>query len=406
MTRRNKAARDLSAKLWRCLPVQPRRWAMRQGTALLAPRPDAVPSWSAREIMVAGEINAANGLGESARILRAAISGLGVSAHAMALGLPGLVDMPASHLPPGAALLAVVNAPYLPAALLRLGGGALKGRRVIGYWAWELPLVPPDWRIGAGFVHDIWAPSHFTAAALEPLKPGRVRVVPLPLAAMDLPVAGERASFGLAEDCFIVTVCFNLASSFARKNPLAAIAAFTAAFGASRAHLLVLKLTHDGAYGRDLETIRQAVAGHANIRLMTETLGDAQVRGLLACSDVVLSLHRAEGFGLIPATAMLLERAVVATGWSGNMDYMAPHAAGLVSFKLVPAVDERGTYALKGAMWAEPDIEDAAAQLRALAADETARHQMALVGQALARERLGTSALRAALVEAGISCAC
>ncbi|WP_298284107.1 glycosyltransferase [Acidocella sp.] len=395
-----------TSRLWRCLPKGPRRWALSRCAALLAPKPDPRPPPCAGAVVVAGEIEAANGLGESARILHGAIGGLGVGVSSQALGLPGLTAMPITTLPPGAALLAVVNAPFLPAAIARLERGALRTRPVVGYWAWELPVAPPAWRAGARFVHEIWAPSAFCATAFAPLKPGRVRVVPLPLAAMPLQILGTRAAFGLPEQCFIVTVCFNLASSFARKNPLAAIAAFKAAFGASRDHLLVLKLAHPEAYAHDLATIRHAVAGQANIRLITATLSDEQLRGLLACADVVLSLHRAEGFGLVPATAMLLGRAVVATGWSGNMEYMAPDAAGLVEYRLVPAQDERGTYAVPGARWAEPDTEHAAALLRALADTPEARAAQGRAGQALARARLGDAPLRAALEGMGVPCMC
>jgi glycosyltransferase involved in cell wall biosynthesis len=311
--------------------------------------------------------------------------------------------MAACRLPPGAAVLAVVNAPVLPIGLLRLGRGFLRGRRVIGMWAWELPVAPPSWREGAKFVHEIWAPSAFTAQALEPLAPGRVRVVPFPLAEAELPAEGNRAGFGLPDDVFIVTTIFNLASSMARKNPLGAIAAFRAAFGASREHLLVLKLSNTEAYQDDLAQIRAAIGEAHNIRLITETISEPALRGLMLASDVILSLHRAEGFGLIPAAAMLLGRPVVATGWSGNLEFMSPEVSGLVSCKLIPAADSRGTYDMRQAVWAEPDVEDAATQLRHLATDSAARHAMALAGQAYARARLGAGPLLGALAANGIA---
>ena len=44
---------------------------------------------------------------------------------------------------------------------------------MIGMFVWELPAVPPSWREGANFVHEIWAPSSFCAGAFEALAPGR-----------------------------------------------------------------------------------------------------------------------------------------------------------------------------------------------------------------------------------------
>ena len=389
--------------VWRRLPRGLRRAGMTRISAALAPKPEAVAPAHSDGVIVAGEIAAASGLAESARILHQVLAARGLARGLLPLGLPGFVEMPPARLAPGAALLAVVNAPVLPPALLRLPRGALRGRRVIGFWAWELPAVPPGWAEGAKFVHEIWAPSRFTAEALESLAPGRVQAVPFPMAEIDLPAEGSRADFGLPDDAFIVTTIFNLASSLVRKNPLGAIAAFRAAFGASREHFLLLKLSHVEAYPEDVALIRGGIGSAQNILLLTETIPEARLRGLIAASDVLLSLHRAEGFGLIPATAMLLGKAVVATGWSGNMDFMAPEVSGLVPYRLVPAHDPRGTYELAGANWAEPDIEAAAALLHRLAEDAAARTAMAAAGQLYARKKLGAGPLVAALAQAGIA---
>jgi glycosyltransferase involved in cell wall biosynthesis len=235
------------------------------------------------------------------------------------------------------------------------------------------------------------------------LAPGRVKAVPYPLAAVDLPVEGSRADFGLPDDVFIVTTIFNLASSMERKNPLGAIAAFKAAFSDRRDYLFVLKLSQVGAYPEDVAAIMAFIGGAPNILLLTETISEARLRGLMLLSDVVLSLHRAEGFGLIPATAMLLGRAVVATGWSGNMDFMTPEVSGLVPYRLIPARDPRGTYELAGAQWADPDVEAAAALLRRLAGDAAGRAAMASAGQAYAKNALGAGKLLAALAESGVA---
>jgi glycosyltransferase involved in cell wall biosynthesis len=388
---------------WRLLPPAFRRTAMTGIAARIARKPDQPPPVASRGIVIAGDVEGANGLAESARIMHAVIAGQGLARGFIPLGLPSVVPVNRVSVPRDAALLAVVNAPILPASLLRLKRDFIAGRRVIGLWAWELPVVPESWHEGARFVHEVWAPSQFAAEAFEPLLPGRVKVVPHPLAAVELPVEGDRASLGLPEDALIVLTTFNLASSLVRKNPFGAIAAFKAAFGTSRAHLFVLKLSGTEAYPDDLRLIRAAIGDAPNIRLLTHALPEAQLRGLIAASDIVLSLHRSEGFGLIPATAMLLGRAVAATGWSGNLTFMTPETSALVSYRLVPAVDPRGIYALPGAFWAEPDIDDAAAWLRTLAADAGARQTMALAGQMHARKTLGAEPVLAALAASGIA---
>lgn len=388
--------------LWRCLPRELRRRGLTGISSALARKPDAAAPAISTGVIIGGETESANGLGELARLLHQGASILGKDKGLMRLGLPGIV---ASQSPPEAktaALLAVVNAPYLPTALLRVQRGFLAGRRVIGYWAWELEKIPESWKAGTRFVHEIWAPSAFTASAFEEVAPGRVRTVLPPLAASPMAVEGTRADFELEESVFTVTVIFNLASSMERKNPLGAISAFKLAFQDSPDHLLILKLTGVEKYESDLARIKAVIGEAKNIKLITDTFSESRLRGLIRASNVVLSLHRSEGFGLVPATAMLLGCPVVATGWSGNLGFMTHDVSALVPFKLVPAKDPRGTYEIAGAHWAEPDIAAAAAWLKRLFQDSALRLRFGRDGQAYARARLGLAPYADALAASGI----
>jgi len=330
------------------------------------------------------------------------LRGLGVACWGLECGLMG--GAPAEMPPEGVPLVIHVNAPSLPAALLRMPRSLLRGRRVIGFWAWELETVPAVWTRGAPFVHDIWVPSRFTAAALEQLAPGRVRVVPYPVASCPpVPSGLTRTDFGLPDGVVVVLVSFSLASSFERKNPLAAIAAFRAAFGARPDRLLLLKVVHADHAPEDLALLRQACAGADNIRFETRILPRADSHALTACADIVLSLHRSEGFGLVPAEAMLLGRPVVATDYSGTRDFVAAPWAVPVPYRLVPAVDPRGVFEAPGAMWAEADVDAAAASLRRLADDPDERVRLGEAGRAAAQARLGTEALAEAVRSLGLA---
>jgi glycosyltransferase involved in cell wall biosynthesis len=120
----------------------------------------------------------------------------------------------------------------------------------------------------------------------------------------------------------------------------------------------------------------------------------------MAASDIVLSLHRSEGFGLVPAEAMLLGKPVIATGWSGNMDFMDATSAALVGYRLVPTEDPRQVY--HGASWAEPDQRDAVAHLRRLADDAAERRALGCRARAMATDRLGAGPLADALRAIGL----
>ncbi len=356
----------------------------------LAPRPDRGVQ-SAPGLAVAGELDRASGLGEAARLILAGLEHLGVPCWAVR---PGGVVPPA-----GVPLLVVGHGASLPLDLLRLGRRVVRSRRVIGYWFWELPSVPPSWRAGTRFVHEVWAPSRFTAAALAPLVGplmGEVRVVPVPLAMRAVAPSGRgRAGFGLAPDVFVTLVMFSLASSFERKNPLAAIAAHAEAFGARADRVLFLHVTGPHHFPADFARL-QAACG-ANVRLHTEELSRADTQALIGASDVVLSLHRSEGFGLVPAEAMLMGRPVVATDWSSTAEFLDAEVAGLVPVRLVPARDPRGVFEAPGAVWAEPDVAAAAAWLRRLADDAGLRARMGVAGRAAAQARFGTGGLADAI---------
>jgi glycosyltransferase involved in cell wall biosynthesis len=399
-------------RLWRSMPTQARRRWLARATALLAPRPDWPPPAVHGGVAVAGEVGRASGLGEGARLMLAGLAELGVPSWALRAGLrvPGEADdlaVPtqdgAAAMPPGAALALHVNAPHVAASLLRLPRRLVRGRRVIGCWAWELPEVSPEWRTGVDFVHEAWVPSRFTAAAIEPLMPGRVRIVPYCVAARP-PARShmDRAAFGLPPDAVVVLVSFSLASSFVRKNPLAAIAAHKQAFGDRPDRVLVMKVGHAAAYADDMAVLREAASGAGNIRFETRTLPTADNHALIACADIVLSLHRSEGFGLVLAEAMLLTRATVATNWSGNTDFMDASCAAMVPYRLIPASDPRGVFQAPGAVWADADIGAAASHLARLADDPAARAALGHAGRKVAMERLGTAPLAAALRGIGL----
>jgi glycosyltransferase involved in cell wall biosynthesis len=394
-------------RLWRLFPPRQRRRLLTEVTALLAPRIDRNPPPACAGVVVAGELSRASGLGEGARLMLGALQQLGVPVWPLDVGalLPAAThDFPvqANALPPpGAPVVLHVNPPLLPLALLRLGRRFVHGRRIVGYWSWELPTVPPDWRIGGRFAHEVWVPSPFTADAVAPLLSRRPAVVPHPLAAVPpAPSALDRAAFGLPADALVVLVAFNLASSFERKNPLAAIAAFRAAFGDRPDRLLLLKIGNPGQFPEDFSRIAAAAAAAPNVRLETRTLPTADLHALTAACDIVLSLHRSEGFGLVPAEAMLLGKPVIATGWSGNMAFMDATSAALVGYRLVPAADPRHVY--EGSCWAEPDQADAVAHLRRLADDAAARVALGARGREAALERLGVAPLAAAVRDLGL----
>jgi len=159
-----------------------------------------------------------------------------------------------------------------------------------------------------------------------------------------------------------------------RKNPIGVIKAFKKAFSRENNDIgLVIKVNNPRQC--DIEKIKHETAGYSNIFLLTEVHTKAQVNALISCVDVYVSLHRAEGFGLVPAEAMLLGTPVVATNWSANTEFMNQETACLVDYTFVSIDKTFGPYQ-PGNRWAEPNLDSAAGHMRNLALDENLRNEM------------------------------
>lgn len=348
--------------------------ALRQ---VLAPRCDTYPRQRSGRPVVAGFLRSPSGIGESARLCLRALDRLGLD--------PGGADLsarfqpremllpegrPADFAQPGPLVLHV-NPPELPAAALHLGRRALTGRLVVGYWAWELEQVPDPWRRGLDFVHEIWVPSVFCAEAVRAITTKPVRVVAHPLPSFE--GRFDRDGLGLPTDgLLILTVC-DLRSSIARKNLAGAVVAFRRAFPAPGRARLVVKLSGYAENAELYNHLAHGLLAGEDVVMITRTLSPTDMDNLLASVDVVLSLHRSEGFGLVPARAMQAGKAVVATDWSGSRDFLTEESAATVPCRLVPVDDPQGIYPFPGLRWAEPDSDAAAAALARLADDGAVR---------------------------------
>ena len=367
-------------RLWRGLPQGPRRRLLATGTGWLAPRPSRPAPACRVGAAVVGEVSRASGLGESARLHLAALGVLGVPHWGADDGVP----------PAGVPLILHTNAAIPALEMLRLGRHLVQGRRIVGVWPWELQAVPASWRAGFEYVHEVWAPSRFSADAIRAAAPpgwdpGCIRVVPHPVACRPPePASLGRADFGLPDDAVVTLAVVNLASAFTRKNPLGAIEAHRRAFGTRSDRVLLLRVGNPGHAPGDFALLREAAAGLANVVLDTETRPRDEAWAAMAAADIVLSLHRSEGFGLVPAEAMLLGKAVVLTGWSGTEEFATDASTVRVPYTLVPAVDPRGVFTAPGALWAEPDLDAAAGALAELADDPARRVRLGGAARAAA----------------------
>src|SRR5205085_11503453 len=140
-------------------------------------------------------------------------------------------------------------------------------------------------------------------------------------------------------------------------------------------------------HSADLEVLRKTIRG-PNVIVFDELMTRARAYGLIKMSDCFVSLHRSEGFGLGLAEAMLLGKPVIATGYSGNLDFMNRDNSLLVDYEMVEIKEDRPIYT-RGNSWAEPSIEQAAAYMRQVFENPDATRARALRVQPEIQRLLG-----------------
>lgn len=391
----------LHRHVWQRLPYRLRRSALFRGAALLAPRPSAGVR-PALPIYVVGTFRTASGLGQSARLCRDALLAAGWPVKSIDITEPMMQPVDGEQgvafepeLPPGSGVVVLhINAPLVPLAMLRLGRNTLRDKYIIGSWAWELPHAPPDWRRGVEFVHEIWMPAQYGRDAVAPIAAGRpVHVVPHAVLTGRRPVERDRTT----PRPFTVLLMFSMASSFERKNPLAAIAAFRRAFGDDPGVRFLIKTSRVDAYPLGVERLRNAIGDARNIEVDDRVLPAADIDRIYAQADAVISLHRSEGFGLLVAEAMIHGIPVVATDWSATTDFLDRTCGFPVPFTLTPARDPQGTYDHPGMLWADADVKAAAEALRTLRHDPELRTRLGEAGAARARNLWSVAAYASAV---------
>ena len=337
-------------------------------TARPALSPQELAAADAGPLVVIGAFRTASGLGQSAR---ACADGLEASGRAVirvdASGVLKQVDLhedpQLSAFPTADAGTAIVhlNPPELPFVLTALGLKRPKRWRIAGFWVYELEAAPPEWRRAEHFVSEVWTPSAFSAAALRHVYDGAIFVTPHFVRPPDMPQDAP-----MDGDQLRVLIMADGRSSIERKNVLGSIDAYKLGLSALPNSSLTVKTRNilDSPAG---QRVKEMIEATPNATLVDGSVTDAERWRLIADCNILLSLHRSEGFGLVLAEAMSLGKAVVATGWSGSMEFMTDQSAFIAPFSLTAVNDADSLYASKEALqWAEPDVAAAASILERL----------------------------------------
>jgi glycosyltransferase involved in cell wall biosynthesis len=315
-----------------------------------------------------------NGISEGALLQHAALKALGYDAEIV--DVTGAMRNPFARIDCEEADVFIVHCGgdhFLPAAwpLRRI----LPRRRVVAYFAWELPDPPRDWPSSRSLWHEIWTPSRYSARSLSKWSDCPIKVVPHVLLRDDT----EPKRWRKGEEPLVFLTIADARSSLSRKNPRGAVKAFQMAFPQESNVELIVKLQKTEIQGSpELDELLVAIKSDPRIRLINGTLTRNEMNGLFLSAHTFLSLHRAEGFGIPLLEAQSLGLATIATAWSGNMDFMTEQTSLLIPYTIATMHDVGGVYGRVN--WADPDVHSAATAMRRLYDDPNELARFAKAG--------------------------
>jgi glycosyltransferase involved in cell wall biosynthesis len=365
-------------------------------------------SGQAPGVNVFGDWAATTGLAQAARRLTVALSdaGFGLSLGTVASGAPqdesrvpeALRRIPDDRrYPIDLWMLNVNEFPAIKDEMLRPVG---RNTYAIGVWYWELTTFPDGLIAQMDRVDEIWVATTFVQSSFRSVTNRPVHVVPAVVP--ELHGSGRtRKDFGLADGEVVFLFSFDVHSMVARKNPGAVIEAFKMAFPSpdKDGTRLVIKALNLDRHPRVAAWIRDAVESVDGI-LMEDDLKADELVDLFLCADSYVSLHRSEGFGFGIAESMALGRPVIATAYSGNTDFATAANSCQVGYRLREITSEDHLYDegasevyRTGAVWAEPDVAQAARWMRVVARDPELRRRIGEAARATICERYSAAAV-------------
>jgi GT2 family glycosyltransferase/glycosyltransferase involved in cell wall biosynthesis len=249
----------------------------------------------------------------------------------------------------------------------------------IAYWYWELDVIPDAWIQTAELADELWVATEFIANAMR-------QRIDKPIKTMFPGVRLKNYKPRLLEEFgvmpskkFTFLFVFSMMSVMGRKNPIGLINAFRAAFSQHENVQLIIKTSYGYRNPVMLNRLRD-VAHDANVVIIDDVYSDDMTLSLINACDSYISLHRSEGLGLTMAEAMLLGKPVIATRYSGNLDFMDDGNSLLVACSETKVGDECLPYMAESS-WADPIEAHATQLMRRVFENQTWARQLGLKAQ-------------------------
>ncbi|GAB5376165.1 MAG: hypothetical protein AcusKO_26270 [Acuticoccus sp.] len=374
---------DLTRRRFIFRDVEGNRFEGARHAPATAPAAERVP------LQVIGPFQKSSGLGQATRLSADTIRRAGLEANFVDFGLdnPAPVGMTHSRSAydepmPARINLIHLNGETVPIALAYMRD-VFNGAYNIGYFFWELSTPASSQNLALELLDEVWVATEYGVAIYQPHLDKPVTNVGMAVEPIDVPSREAGRAYvcdrlPVGPDTFVYLAAFDSFSFLERKNPHGMVEAFRAAFDADDDVLLVLK-THNRDFVLDRhqtrvwERIVEIASSDPRIVLLNETLKYTDLIKLKAGADCFVSLHRSEGWGFGLIEAMAVGLPVVATGYSGNLDFTTPDNSWLVDYEFVEPNPDEYLFVERGQVWAAPKLESAVEQLRAVRSDSAER---------------------------------
>jgi len=267
------------------------------------------------------------------------------------------------------------------------GFSRISGQPHVGRTTFETDGLPADWIAKCNAMDEIWVPSQFN---LETFRAAGVKV---PLLRVPEGVDTERFRPGLAPLELPGerrgTTFLSVFEWTHRKGWDVLLAAWADAFKAGDDVELVLRAYPANAVEGDPaqwveDRICQFLSSRgtsreacAPITVLAAQIPEGDMPRLYAAADVYLAPSRGEGWGRPHMEAMSAGLPVIATRWSGNLDFMDDSNSWLLDVEALEEIDIREEFEFyRGQKWARPSTDHLAGLMRRAAASPDGRRAL------------------------------
>lgn len=232
------------------------------------------------------------------------------------------------------------------------------------YMAWESETIPEDYLLNINLFDEVWTPSEYCKKCIEKYIASPVKVIPHPIDINLKPTEDSEALNFYNDDLFNFLFIFDYNSSIQRKNVLNLIKVFRETFdGKENNAFLTIKTSKSDKFSLEKEQIKEAIGDSVKIKVVEKIFDKNALNYVISNCDSYISLHRSEGFGLTMAEAMYFGKPVIATGYSGNLQFMNAENSFLVNAEKISYGSDDLNYD-SNTIWSEPSLEEASEYLK------------------------------------------